>query len=615
MVRFPTRCVLVASLLISISGTCSAKAGISLSSMTVELSHGRHPIPFCHGLVSDRFILTAQHCLTDAATAFPGEVIQVTLSTGERVDLPLDRLHALYHSPYAEAMKSFDNDFVVIPLDAQPKRPVDAPPMSNIARALEGETVTIYSSANQQSICHIRSVCGSELFYDCDTQPVQGMSGSGIWTTRRGRETLLGIHTREPDEGTEYHGTDATTLFGRSSFLFPATRAFSQIFARMPTFRYTWGRLCVAKPPFRVEVVNSAINALPKDAAFHGLLVHANVLLTADLANQSLCTFRIGAATTTLTDCGRAPVAKPSQINTLLELSDGTVAAGEAELPSPKGDVGKGAISFLNWNMGTGALSVSATHARAVGNVKSIRALLEVGADIIAGGEEGVCLVSGSTCSRVGDAWRVNGLLKLSDNSFLAVGQYRELGKPVRPSCRWYERAEAGWHSFEECKLGADLLAAAASFATQGRELAFKAPVLIDGSPIVFSSDGRAFILRRGRPPKLAVINGIMGIHAPGSDQFDDGARDAVLLAPNLVMVGANDGGIHFLLRDNLGFSFNDYTLQNRGLWMTALARGQDWAAAISADQNLSIIRWSGDLPSTLKPLIAASMLTGKLHH
>lgn len=571
-------------------------------SRTVTFLHGT--VTFCHGLQSDRYVITAGHCLEDMVKRFHRERLKARLGSGETVNLPISRVRDVYESEYATAMRSFDNDFVVLSLDGQPHRPTDISLASEIARGREGEQVEIFSDSATRRTCSIDAVCGSELFYSCSHAPVGGMSGSGLWATRSGRRVLVGIHTRE--EGRAFHGTDMPTVLGRSSFLFPSTAQFSAVFARERRFAYGWGPSCRPRAPFAVEVVNRSVASVARDAGFHALLVDGSDLLSADLNNGLICTFHIGAASSRLVGCARMPIGKPDQVNAFAALSDGNIAIGEAEKECQDSgtsrcnhDQASGAVVVVDWNRATGALG-AITRRRIAVPIKSVRILARVGLDLIAGGEEGVCVVERNTCVRLQDRWRVNGLLRLADDQFVAVGQYRVRNEPVRPHCRWYQKIGSTWARSGSCKPDQAIMAVASRFAVQGRELAFKAPILVDGHILVFSSDGGAYRVEPGRPPQPIEIAGVVGFRATGSTQLDDGVRDAARLSADLFAVAANDGGIHFIKASGSDRRLVDFVLPNRGLWMTALASGPGWLAALGTDGNLSIVRWSGNLSADL---------------
>ena len=560
---------------------------------------------FCHGLQSDRYVVTAGHCLDDMLVHFSNEKLQARLGSGETVDLPIARMRAVHDSEYAAAMRSFDNDFVVLSLDAESRRPTDIPIASSMVRAHEGEQVEIFSDSVERRTCWVDKVCGSELFYSCSPAPVGGMSGSGIWATRSGRPVLVGIHTRE--EGRGFHGTDIPTVLGRSSFLFPSTARFSAVFARERRFAYGWGPSCTPRAPFAVEVVNRSVTGVANDAGFHALLVDGSDLLSADLNNGNICTFHVGAASTRLVGCARMTIGKPDQVNAFAALPDGMVAIGEAEKKCQDVAAGgcdydraSGAIVVVDWNRATGVLG-AIVRRRIKVPIKSVRVLARIGPDLVAGGEEGVCVVAGDLCVRLQDRWRVNGLLRLSDNRFLAVGQYQVMKEPIRPHCRWYDKAGSTWSRSGSCKPGEAIMTMASRFGAQGRELSFKAPILVDGRVLVFSSDGQAYRLEAGQAPLPVEVVGAVGFRALGSTQLDDGVRDAARLSADLFAVGANDGGVHFIQARGADRKLVDYVLPNRGLWITALATGPDWLALLSTDGNLSIVRWSGDLSADLQ--------------
>jgi len=229
-----------------------------------------------------------------------------------------------------------------------------------------------------------------------------------------------------------------------------------------------------------------------------------------------------------------------------------------------------------------------------------------VGEDIIAGGQDGACvIVAGSTkcapvcthagCSR-GDDWRINGLLLLGSDSILAVGSDVQGRRPI-PMARWYRHETEGWRQIGEIGPADVLLKLANGVPNRRTGMQLKAPVEIGGRIFAFGSDGAAYEIRLNEAPKAIPIESLWRIPELGRDRLrlEDAVRDAVMIGPTRVAVAASDGAMHVLKFNGSAFIGDQaLTVFDRGIWTTELALARDTLLVRSQDGNVSIVDLSG---------------------
>ena len=388
----------------------------------------------------------------------------------------------------------------------------------------------------------------------------------------------------------------AAAVLGRSSALFESGEAFSSTVARNRAFAHRWQPGCETSNPATSSRSTLGVDTPVRTGGMlHGMTVlPGGRLLAADIARPgtSLCLLspRGGRAAWS---CTPNPAPTANRVNVIEQAPGGMLAFGEARLTGHHAKPGDppehvaGGVSIVSVRV-AGDRAEAAYRERIVSPIGGVYALRRMGRDLVAGGDDGVCVISNAAgqCRRIcaadactaSDPWRVNGLLPLGPDRLLAVGSDHR-GSSVVPAFKVYERERDRWRQAAIGYLGAVVREATAALATRRTGLQLKAPVLVRGHAVVFGSDGAAYLVDGARiTTRIPIVNTwrVEGVDTR-RDTLEDAVRDAVVLPNGMLAVASSDGCVRLLLLETSNGALalradQDLTVFDRGLWMTELA-------------------------------------------